>query len=63
MLQAAWYEIEATEIEISHVAGCQNSGPFLGTLYIRGRIRIGIQEGTIILTTTHVDDARIRLAG
>ena len=34
--------------------GCQNYGPFLGTLNIRGRIIIGIQKGTIILTTTHM---------
>ena len=37
-----------------HVGGCQNYGPFLGTLNIRGRIIIGTQKGTIILTTTHV---------
>ena len=29
--------------------------PFLGTLNIRCRIIIGIQKGTIILTTAHVD--------
>ena len=29
--------------------------PFLGTLDIRCRIIIGIQRGTIILTTTHID--------
>ena len=34
---------------------CQNYGPFLGTLNITGRIIIGIQEGTIILTTTHIN--------
>ena len=28
--------------------------PFLGTLNIRCRIIIGIQKGTIILTTTHM---------
>ena len=33
--------------------GCQNYGPFLGTLNFRCRIKIGIQKGTIILTTTH----------
>ena len=33
---------------------CQNYGPFLGTLTIRGRIIIGTQKGTIILTTTHI---------
>ena len=36
------------------MGGCQNYGPFLGTLNIRGRI-IGTQKGTIILTTTHID--------
>ena len=30
------------------MSGCQNYDPFLGTLNIRCRIRIGIQEGTII---------------
>ena len=36
------------------MGGCQNYGPFLGTLNIRCRIIIGIQKGTIILTTTHI---------
>ena len=36
------------------MGGCQNCCPFLGTLNIRCRIKIGIQKGTIILTTTHV---------
>ena len=36
------------------MGGCQNYGPFLGTLNIRGRIVIGIQKGTIILTTNHI---------
>ena len=36
------------------MGGCQNYGPFLGTLNIRGRIIIGTQKGTIILTTTHI---------
>ena len=35
------------------MGGCQNYGPFLGTLNTRCRI-IGIQEGTIFLTTTHI---------
>ena len=35
------------------MGGCQNYGPFLGTLNIKGRIIIGIQKGTIILTTIH----------
>ena len=29
-------------------------GPFSGTLNIRGRIVIGTQKGTIILTTNHM---------
>ena len=37
------------------MGGCQNYGPFLGTLNIRGRIIIGIQKGIIILTTTHMN--------
>ena len=37
-----------------YVGGCQNYGPVLGTPTIRCRIIIGTQEGTIILTTTHV---------
>ena len=36
------------------MGGCQNYGPFLGTLISRGRIIIGTQKGTIILTTTHI---------
>ena len=36
------------------MGGCQNYGPFLGTLNIRCRIIMGTQKGTIILTTTHV---------
>ena len=36
------------------MGGCQNYGPFLGTLNIRGRIIIGTQKGTIISTTTHI---------
>ena len=36
------------------MGGCQNYGPFLGTLIIRGRIIIGTQKGAIILTTTHI---------
>ena len=37
------------------MSGCQNYGPFLGTLNIRCRIMTGTQKGTIILTTTHVE--------
>ena len=39
---------------LMHMGGCQNHGPFLSTLNIRYRIIIGIQKGTIILTTTHI---------
>ena len=42
------------------MGACQNYAPFLGTLNIRCRTIIGIQKGTIILTTTHV---RFRLLG
>ena len=33
---------------------CENYAPFLGSLNIRCRIIIGIQNGTIILTTIHM---------
>ena len=39
---------------LGYLGDCQNYGPLLGTLNIRGRIIIGIQKGTIILTTTHL---------
>ena len=49
------------------MGGCQNYGPFLITLNIRCRIRIGIQKGTIILMTTHmrfkVEGLRVRASG
>ena len=35
-----------------YMGGCQNHGPFSGTLNTRCRIIKGIQKGTIILTTT-----------
>ena len=41
------------------VGGCQNDGPFLDTLNTRCRILIGTQKGTIILTTTHVQDREL----
>ena len=37
-----------------YMGGCQNYGPFLGTLNIRCRIRTGAQKGIIILTTAHM---------
>ena len=36
---------------MENMGGCQNYGPFLGTLSIRCSIVIGIQKGTIVLTT------------
>ena len=33
---------------------CQDYGPFLDPYYIRCRIIIGIQKGTVILTTTQM---------
>ena len=42
---------------------CRNYGPFLGTLNTRCRIIIGIQKGTIILTTTHIFGLGFRVWG
>ena len=39
---------------VVHMGGSQKYGPFLGTLNIKGRIKMGTQKGTIILTTTHI---------
>ena len=36
------------------MGGCQNYGPFWGTLNIRCRIIIKTQKGTLILRTTHM---------
>ena len=36
------------------MGGCQNYGPFLGTLNIRCRNILGTQKGTIVLTTAHI---------
>ena len=36
------------------MGGCQTYGPFLGTVNMRGLLIIGLQTGTIILTTTHI---------
>ena len=36
------------------MGGCQNHGPCFGYPNIWCRIIIGIQKGTIILTTTHI---------
>ena len=40
---------------MGYMGGCQNDGPFLGTLIIRCRIITGKQKETIIVTTTHID--------
>ena len=40
------------------MGGCQNYGPFLGTLNIRCRTIIGTQKGTMILTTTHIQNPK-----
>ena len=37
-----------------YMGGCQNWGPFLGTLNNRCRIQTMSQKGTLILTTTHI---------
>ena len=36
------------------MGGCQNYGPFWGTLNNRCRIIVGTQKGTLILTTAHI---------
>ena len=36
------------------MGSCQKYGPFLGTLNIRCRTKLGTAKGTIILTTTHM---------
>ena len=41
-----------------NMGGCQNYGPFLGTLNIRCRIMIGTEKGTIILATTHMAEPK-----
>ena len=48
---------------LKHMSGCQNYGPFLGTLNIGCRIIIETQEGTIILTTTHMSYSLNSLKG
>ena len=40
--------------EVGHVGGCQKYGPLWGRLNTRCRILLRTQEGTIILTITHV---------
>ena len=45
------------------MGGCQNYGPFLGTLNMRCCIIIGTQKLTIILTTTHIRVWSVRFGG
>ena len=44
-----------------YMGGCQNYGPFLGTLNMRCRTVLGTQKGTITLTTTHIKTHTPRL--
>ena len=37
------------------MGGCQNYGPFLGPYYNTAPIILGTQQGTLILTTTHIE--------
>ena len=37
------------------MGGCQNYGPFLGTLNVKCRTIIGTQNATIILTATQME--------
>ena len=39
---------------IGKPGGCQNYGPFLGTLNIRCQTIVGTQKGIMTLTTTHI---------
>ena len=49
-----WHRVIQGVSAKAHMVGCQDYGPFLGTLNVRCRIIIGIQKETIILTTTHM---------
>ena len=63
---AFWRVYYFGEMQTSESGDYQNSGPFLGTLIIRCRIIIGIQKGTIILTTTQVrckKNKRVKVSG
>ena len=37
--------IRGSHAYLLHMVGCQNYGPFIGTLIIRGRIIMGTQKG------------------
>ena len=43
-----------TGVSQSYMGGCQHYGPLSGSLNIRCRVIVGIQKGTIILTTCHL---------
>ena len=51
-----WGASMLRSIGATYMGSCQNYGPFLGTLNIRCHIILGTQKGTIILTTTHMED-------
>ena len=53
MLEAGKGTFSKTSTE-THMGGCQNYGPFWGTLNIRCRIIMGTQKRTTILATTHI---------
>ena len=44
-----------------YMGGCQNYGPFLGALNTRCRITLRTQNGTIVLTTTHIQTDNIQI--
>ena len=50
-----WFRLSGWQVSIFDMGGCQNHGPFLGTLNNRCRIILGTQKGTLILTTTHMN--------
>ena len=54
LLRAQMVPVDLFSLEEVYMGSCQNDGPFLGTLNIRCRILLRTQEGTIILTTTHM---------
>ena len=49
-----WQLQDVPILSFVYVGGCQYYGPVLGTLNIRRPTIVGIQKGTIILTTTHM---------
>ena len=49
-----FYGSPRVPVSLWYMGGCQNYGPFWGTLNDSCRIIIGTQKGTIMLTTTHI---------